>query len=418
MRAELARVLDRTPALVLEGYRFLPNRWTRERTDIFETRLLGERAICMRGPDAARIFYDPERFQREGAAPARLQKTLLGSGGVHGLDDAAHRVRKQAFMRLMTPDRIDDVAGLVEKEWAGALRSWARRNRIELLDESRVVLCRAVCAWAGVPLPESDARRRARDLAAMVDAFGAAGIRHWRGKAARRRSEAWVEALVDAVRAGRLTPPPGCALDVFARFRDIDGRELDRRVAAVEILNVVRPMLAVSYFVVYMAMALHRYPEWAQRIRADDHDAELFVQEVRRYFPFVPFLGARVRSSFEWEGHRFDRGTLVLLDVYGAHRDSRVFPAADRFDPDRFRTWDDTGYELIPQGGGEHERDHRCAGEWITIAVMKAVCRQLSTAMTYEVPDQDLTLDLRRIPPRPKDGFVIDHVRPLNRHGG
>jgi hypothetical protein len=46
----------------------------------FETRLLLQRTICLRGEDAAKVFYDQNRFYRKGAAPARMQKTLSLGG--------------------------------------------------------------------------------------------------------------------------------------------------------------------------------------------------------------------------------------------------------------------------------------------------------------------------------------------------
>lgn len=41
----------------------------------------------MTGPEAVRLFYDPRRFVRRSATPKAIQKTLLGEGGVQGLDD-------------------------------------------------------------------------------------------------------------------------------------------------------------------------------------------------------------------------------------------------------------------------------------------------------------------------------------------
>lgn len=39
-------------------------------------------STCLKGPEAAALFYDPERFKREGAMPSPIRKTLLGEGGV------------------------------------------------------------------------------------------------------------------------------------------------------------------------------------------------------------------------------------------------------------------------------------------------------------------------------------------------
>ncbi len=44
---------------------------------------------------------------------------------------------------------------------------------------------------------------------------------------------------------------------------------------------------------------------------------ERFVHEVRRFYPFVPFVGAIVRHDFEWNGYRFAERTRLLLELYG-----------------------------------------------------------------------------------------------------
>lgn len=94
---------DSTLALLADPYEFVSKRCRRYGADLFETRLLLRSTICMTGPKAARLFYDPDRFMRRGAMPGRIQKTLLGKGGVQGLDDAAHRHRKRMFMSLRRP---------------------------------------------------------------------------------------------------------------------------------------------------------------------------------------------------------------------------------------------------------------------------------------------------------------------------
>src|SRR5690606_10190120 len=93
--------LDRTLSLLHDGYTFIEKRCRENHTDIFETRVMVEKAVCLHGKEAASIFYDTERFQRKGATPKRIQKTLFGEGGVQTLDKEAHRHRKEAFMSLM-----------------------------------------------------------------------------------------------------------------------------------------------------------------------------------------------------------------------------------------------------------------------------------------------------------------------------
>lgn len=367
----------------------------------------------MQGHEAARLLYDEQRFQREGALPGFAKRTLTGERGVQTLDDAEHRHRRRMITGLTTPAEVERLVSTVEAEWRSALRDWAERPEVVLLDEIRSVLLVAVCRWAGVPLDAAETAQRGRDMAAMIDGFGSLGMRQLRGRLARRRSEAWMIRVIDGIRAER--PPEGhrTPAAAIAMHRDLGGALLPRKVAAVDLLNVLRPVVAIGTYISFIAHALHGYPGWRERIRAGDDEAvELFVQEVRRHYPFTPLVGARVRTEFEWEGRRFPVGTLTLLDVYGTLHDDRLWDRPYEFRPERFQDSYDATFALIPQGGGDAETSHRCAGEPITIAIMKLATRILCRGMDYRVPLQDLTVDPSRIPTFPASGFVLTAVAP------
>jgi fatty-acid peroxygenase len=99
----------------------------------------------------------------------------------------------------------------------------------------------------------------------------------------------------------------------------------------------------------------------------------------------------------------------VLLDLYGTNHDERLWPEPGRFRPERFRDWAGDPYTLIPQGGGAYETGHRCPGEWLTMGLIREAIRLLSRTR-YEVPDQDLSISLRKMPALPASGFVIANV--------
>ncbi|MBF6599270.1 MAG: cytochrome P450 [Dehalococcoidia bacterium] len=402
---------DATLALVRTGYPFIQRRCRSFGSDVFSTRLLLQPAICLTGADAARLFYDRELFQRAGAAPARMTRTLTGAGGVQGLDGARHAARKAMLLSLMTPARIDALAEATARLWESCGERWQRAEAIVLLDEARLLLARAVCDWAGVPLPAADAAARTGDLGELIESGAALGLRHWRGVLARRRAERWAGAAIAAARDGRLQPAADQALAVIARHREPDGRPLDERVAAIDLLNILRPTVAVARFITDAALALHTHPRCRDELRRSDDDVRCFVQEVRRYYPFFPFVVARVRRDFVWRGYRFPQRTRVLLDLYGTNRDPRSWQHPDEFQPRRFRDWPGDPFTFIPQGGDGFEEGHRCAGEWLTIALMEIAVRALTSTLTYDVPPQDLRVDLRRIPAGPASGFIMRRVR-------
>lgn len=234
-----------------------------------------------------------------------------------------------------------------------------------------------------------------------------------RGMLLRQRTERWIRSIIEAVRSRELEVPEGSAAHVIAWHRDPDGDLLSPTTAAVELINVLRPTVAVARFVTFAALALHDHPEWRRRFEAgEDDDLEPFVQEVRRFYPFFPFIGGRVMNEFDWRDHRFTKGTWTLLDLYGTNHDPRIWGDPEVFRPERFRGWVGNAFQLIPQGGGDHLTGHRCPGEWPTIALMKRVVHLLTTAMRYDVPEQDLRIDLSRMPAVPESRFVISNVRP------
>lgn len=71
------------------------------------------------------------------------------------------------------------------EEWKAAVTRWEKADEVVLFEEAKEILCRVACYWAGVPLKETEVKERADDFIDMVDAFGAVGPRHWKGRRAR-----------------------------------------------------------------------------------------------------------------------------------------------------------------------------------------------------------------------------------------
>jgi fatty-acid peroxygenase len=118
-----------------------------------------------------------------------------------------------------------------------------------------------------------------------------------------------------------------------------------------------------------------------------------------------------VRKNFERNGYSFRQGLHAILDLYGTNHDARLWERPEEFSPERFRQWNGSAFNFIPQGGGDHHTGHRCPGEWITIELMKVAIEFLSRSMRYQVPKQDLRVSLSHMPTMPKSQFLITHVK-------
>lgn len=66
------KCLDNTLKLLLEGYLYIPNRCRRFKSNIFQTRLMGQKVICLSEEEAAQIFYDNRKFTRRNAMPNKI----------------------------------------------------------------------------------------------------------------------------------------------------------------------------------------------------------------------------------------------------------------------------------------------------------------------------------------------------------
>lgn len=395
---------DRTLDLVRTGYPW--GERVRGGASVVRTRLLGRRAVVVAGPEGVRRFYDP-RLRRRGAFPLPIKLVLFGPGTVHGLDDAEHHLRKSLFLGVITPEAVDRLGERAEQVWESTVREWAGRDRVVLFDEAVQVLARSVLPWAGVPVEPDELPRRARQLATVLHGFAAPGPDYVRAVAARLQVGRWAKRLVRRTRAGEIDPPAGTALRAAAEARDTRGRLLPVRVAATSLLNVVRPTVAVAWFVAFAGAALHEHPQWRERIAGGDEAAvEAFAHEVRRFYPFVPVLAARARRTQDVLGQRVRRGGLVVLDVHGTDHDPAHWTDPATFDPGRFLQGPVDPDTLVPQGGGDVRTGHRCPGEGVTLTVIAVAVRALAHH-AGALPPQDLGYDVSRIPTHPRSGVVL-----------
>lgn len=324
-------------------------------------------------------------------------------------------------MSVMTPASIQKLMQQMDTQWRSYSDRWIQTTGVQgkpvrLFQQAQEILCRSACAWAGVPIPEAQVRRRTRDFASMVDAFGAVGFRHFRGRWARARTERWIRDLIERIRSGQQIVADDSPAHRVAFYQEPDAngqlKLLDAQLAAIELINLIRPTVAISWYITFSALALHQYPHWRKQLQTVSND-ELgwFVNEVRRFYPFAPLTGARVRTEFVWKDYVFPKATLVLLDIYGTNHDARLWTNPDTFQPDRFQNRPPKAFDLIPQGGGDYMGGHRCAGEWITIEATRLALRFLTRHITYEVPQQDFRFSLARMPTSPKSGFLIRKVQ-------
>lgn len=403
--------MDNTLSLIREGYMFISNRCHSFQSNIFETRLFGKKAICMRGKEAVELFYNNDKFKRKGAIPKRVVQSFFGEDSVQTLDEKVHRHRKEMLMSVMTSDRLKQLINIVKQQWDKCIVQWEQMDQVILYEEVQKLLCRAACEWVGVPLEEDDVNKRTTELASLFESAASFGPTYWAGRSSRNSLNEWISGLVDGIRSGNMNVQDDTILYEFATYKNIEGIPFHVKTASVEVINLLRPIVAISIFINFLVLAVYHYPEAKKKLTSKDVQyREMFVQEVRRFYPFFPFVAALAKKDFTWNDYQFKEGTLTILDIYGTNHDPTIWEDPELFKPERFANENNSHFGFIPQGGGDYWMGHRCAGEWVTIEVMKASVDYLVNRMNYDVPEQDLSFSMVKIPSIPHSKILIKNV--------
>ena len=397
-----------------EGYLLLSELRKEANAPVVKARLLNKEVIAIYGKEAAKKFYDPRNFKREGAMPKIVLKTLFGENGVQTLDGQAHEHRKTIFMDLMTPKRMEKYHRILDKNLTQKLDR--QQGQFELFDLAKDVLFRSICEWAGIDLSQltkKEVDQLAEYQISMISSAVTNPATHIKGIDNRKKSEKWAQSLIENARINPVAGKEDVALYAFVKATDDHGELLPVDVAAVELLNVIRPTVALTVWIALMGHALFSRPDIYQRLHAEfDQLQDSFIQEMRRYYPFFPMLPAFAIQDVEVDGYLIPKDSWVVLDLYGTNHDDRMIETPEVFRISRYLGKEkhisyDEEYEMIAQGGGEFKTMHRCAGEWITLHTLRVFSDQLVNKYQFSIPEQDWSIPMNQFPTYPKSKALL-----------
>ena len=126
-------------------------------------------------------------------------------------------------------------------------------------------------------------------------------------------------------------------------------------------------------------------PQWLPYLR-EEGGAAAFLNEMLRYRPPVHRLTRYVHQDTEIGSYRVPAGASVRFLIGSAGRDDRVFPGADRFDPERSNTANAAfGYGM-----------HMCMGSWLARLEVRLILEQIAATVDHieraaEFPTEPLT---------------------------
>lgn len=368
----------------------------------------GEIASLARGHDGhvfvfsprynRQVLSDPTLFHNLDAASAPVRMKPGSSlqrlyAGLTNMNGAEHRRQRKLMGSALTRQHVeayaDDIAALAGREMA----RWQAGSRIDLLARMRVLtMAVAVKTLLGLA-PERGGERVGALLQDWMDAVFSMpalalpvdfpGLPYHRLQVLSRVLERQVRDLIEQRRAS------GGGTDVLSRMTGgvEDGAaftddELIGQTAFLFMAGHATTASALAWTVLLLcchpevmtgvadelAGVLHGEPPTAGRL-AELPLLDRVVKESLRLLPPVMWWGKMSTAPFELGGYQLPAGATVAFSPYITHRLPDIYPAPDRFLPDRWLTCDPGPYEYLPFSAGPRT----CLGAGFATMEMKLV---------------------------------------------
>jgi cytochrome P450 len=331
---------------------------------------------------------DPSIFHA-GEANAMLGG-LLGDTSVLVIDDDVHR----DFRRLMLPpfhrDAVAKQAEQMTQIAAENIAGWPVGTDFAVAPKMSEITLEVILRTV---IGASDAKRLAALRAVMpkllnVGQWASLAIakpelqRRWPWRTLWDRIQEADRLLYAEIAERRADPHLAERTDVLAmlvRATDEDGRTLTDR----ELRDQLMTLLVAGHDTTATALSwalerLTRHPAvLAKAVQAadgsDDEYLDAVAKETLRIRPVVFDVGRVLKEPVELAGYRLPAGVMVVPGIGLVHRDSELYPDADRFDPERMVGATLSPTTWFPFGGG----NRRCLGATFAMVELRVVLREI-----------------------------------------
>jgi sterol 14-demethylase len=378
--------------------------------EIGEMRLFRQPVVMLYGPEAQEAFFRAPDEQLDQAAAYPFMTPVFGKGVVF---DATPEQRKQALRnRSLRDESMRGHAQVIAGETERMIAPWRESGEMDLLDFfAELTIYTSSSCLIGKQFREEltpDYAAQYHDLEKGTDAF--AYVNPYlplpsfrkRDRARRRLVELVTEIIDRRRREGREAQD---LLDVLTRLRNEDGspRYTPDQITGMFISMMFAGHHTTSGTAAWTLIELLRNPAVMERVQkeldslyADGRDVsyhalrempalESAIKEALRLHPPLIILMRKVQRDFHYKGWTVAAGKTVAVSPAVSNRLPECFPAADRFDLDRYQEGREEDrrhpYAWIPFGAGRH----RCVGASFAMMQLKAIFSILLRRYDFEM---------------------------------
>ncbi|MCX2932863.1 cytochrome P450 [Mycobacterium sp. CVI_P3] len=345
--------------------------------------------------DIKQVFAGDPAVFHAGEANSMLSG-LLGPASVLVVDDEVHRDRRRLMLEPFHRDAVARQTEVMAEIAAANIATWPVGKPFPVapkMSEITLEVIMRLVIGASDPARLAALREvlpRLLNLTA-IELVGIASPtlqrrRLWRG--VRRRIDEADRLLYAEIADRRADPDLASRTDALAmlvRAADQDGRTMTDS----ELRDQLMTLLVAGHDTTATGLSwalerLTRHPavlakavRAAEASAAGDPDGDEYLdavaKETLRNRPVVFDVGRILTQPVEIAGYHLPAGVMVAPGVGLVHSDDRIYPDAQRFDPDRMVGATLSPTTWLPFGGGAR----RCLGATFAMAEMRVVLREV-----------------------------------------
>jgi len=346
--------------------------------------------------DIKQVFAGDPAIYHAGEANSMLSG-LLGPASVLVVDDEVHRDRRRLMLEPFHRDAVAQQTEVMAQIAADNIAGWPVGKPFAVAPKMSEITLEVILRLViGASDPARlTALREVLPKLLNLSAFQLLAIATpslqrrlpWRGV---RRRIAEADRLLYAEIADRRADPDLAsrtdALAMLVRASYQDGRTMTDS----ELRDQLMTLLVAGHDTTAtgLSWALERLtrhpPALAKAVRAaeagDDEYLDAVAKETLRNRPVVFDVGRILKQPVEIAGYLLPEGVMVAPGVGLVHSDDRIYPDADRFDPDRMIGATLSPTTWLPFGGGAR----RCLGATFAMAEMRVVLGEVLRRVELE----------------------------------
>jgi sterol 14-demethylase len=404
--------------------------------EVFAFRLLGRQVAVLTGPRASAAFFRAPDDQLSARAAYRFTVPIFGQGIAYDASPEVMDEQLGLVFPALREERLQAYARFMAEEAEAYFGAWADTGTVDLLSamQELTVFIASRCL-IGQEFRRSLSTEFARlyhDLEGGINLL-AFFWPHLPLPAFKRRDRArqrMVEVIAQLVAERRARGLEGeDFLQTLMAARYADGTVLsDDTITGLLLTLIFAGQHTSAVLATWTGIELLRHPPHLRAVLHEQHAVangqamslaalrhlvvlERSIKEAERLHPPLIMLMRQVMRDFEYAPYHIPAGWLALVSPAVSHRLADIFPAPDRYDPDRFAPGREedrqAAYALIGFGGGKHA----CIGLTFAYLQVKAIWSVLLRQFELELVQRDPAPDYRTFVVGPQQPCVVRYRR-------